>query len=369
MRFRVPAHRVFVVAISAALLLAACGGDEDAPAEEPAPHEDEVAADDLTVVATTSILGDITEQLLGEDGDVEVIIPPGSDPHGYEPSARDAATLREADLVVANGLQLEEGLMSALAAAEEDGARVLEVAPHLDPIAFDWDGPHDHGHGDEGDEGHAHEDEGDDGHSHGDEGDEGHAHEDEGDDGHAHGPEDPHVWHDPLRMVDAVHLIASELADVAEVVDADEWEARAHAYEQDLLTVHEDVEAILAEVPEDHRQLITNHDSFGYLAVRYDFEVIGTVIPGSSTDVETDPAAFADLIATLEEARVPAIFSENTEADRLSEQLASEVLDRADLEVEVVELYSDSLGEPGSDGESYLDLLRSNAERIAAGLS
>ena len=334
-------RRAVIAVLSAGLALSAC----DAGQESGENGADDAAtlSDEVTVMATTSILGDVTAQVLGEDGAVEVIIPPGSDPHGYEASPRDAAMLREADLVVANGLQLEENLASALAAAEQDGARVLEVAPELDPIAFE-DGAHDHDHGDDGD-------------------DVAHDH-----DGHDHGPADPHVWHDPLRMIDAVHLVAAELAELIGAQQADELQARADAYEQQLREVHTDVEAILAEIPADNRALITNHDSFNYLAARYDLEVLGTVIPGSSTDAATSPAEFAELITTLEQAQVPAVFSENVEADRLSEQLAGEVLDRADLEVEVVQLYSDALGEPGSPGETYLGMLRENAERIAAAL-
>ena len=385
---KVRAHRLTMAALATALVVSACGsGEEPEAAVDEGPDEAVEETDDLAVVATTSILGDVVENLVGDDGTVEVIMPAGTDPHGFEPSARDAATLRDADLVVANGLHLEEGLLSALEAAEEDGVWVLEVATYLDPIAFDWEGPHDHGHDDDDghdeDDGHAHED--DDGHAHDDddhghEDDDGHAHDDDDghdedddhahddDDGHAHGPEDPHVWHDPVRMVEAVHVIAGELAELSEVVDTEEWEHRADAYAEQILAVHEEVEQLLAEVPDDHRKLITNHDAFGYLAHRYDFEVLGTVIPGSSTDAETNPGAFAELIETLEEAQVPAIFSENVESDRLIEQLASEVLDRGDLEVEVVQLFSDSLGEPGSGGETYLEMLRTNAQRIADGL-
>ncbi len=169
-------------------------------------------------------------------------------------------------------------------------------------------------------------------------------------------------------MADGVELIAEELAAISEVVDADEWQQRADDYNEQLLAVHEEVEEILADVPDEHRKLVTNHDAFGYLAVRYDFEVLGTVIPGSSTDAETNPQAFAELIETVEEAGVPAIFSENIEGDRLSEQLASEVVGRGDLEVEVVELYSDALGEPDGEGGTYLDMLRANAQRIADAL-
>jgi zinc/manganese transport system substrate-binding protein len=382
MRFSLYPRRAPAVLVALGLVLAACGTDGEADGDDDLSAGVEEATDDLLVVATTSVLGDIVTELVQDDGTVEVIMPPGVDPHGFEPSARDAALLRDADLVIANGLQLEENLVSALEAAEEDGVAVFEVAGHLDPIDFDWDGPHDQGHDDDGhghdeDDGHGHdEDDGhghdeDDGHGHDDDDhgheddghghdeDDGHGHDDDDhgydddDHGHAHGPEDPHVWHDPVRMADGVELIAEELAAISEVVDADEWQQRADDYNEQLLAVHEEVEEILADVPDENRKLVTNHDAFGYLAVRYDFEVLGTVIPGSSTDAETNPQAFAELIETVEEAGVPAIFSENIEGDRLSAQLASEVVDRGDLEIEVVELYSDALGESG-DGATYL---------------
>jgi zinc/manganese transport system substrate-binding protein len=373
--------RLTVLFAAVGLLLAACGAteepladatSEDAASDDAAPDDTtgEVApTGDLLVVATTSILGDIVEHLVGEDGTVEVIMPPGADPHGFQPSAADAAMLREADLVIANGLMLEESLVSALEAAEEDGVRVFEVADQLDPIEFDWDGPDDHGHDDDDhghdDDGHGHDD---DGHGHDDDGDD-HGHEGEGDDhGHAHGPEDPHVWFDPIRMADGVQLIAAELADVDDTHDAEEWERRADEYVAELLAVHEEMEALFDQIPAENRQLITNHDALGYLAHRYGFEVLGTVIPGSSTQAEADARQFSELIRTVEEAGVTAIFAENTDSTTLAEQLASEVVGRTDVEVEVVKLYTDALGEPGSGAETYLDLLRTTAQRITDAL-
>jgi zinc/manganese transport system substrate-binding protein len=363
--------RALLMCGAAALLLTACGaadeGDDAGAQADPEVEEGEAEeTDDLLVVATTSILGDLVGNLLGDDGEVEVVMPPGTDPHGFEPSAADAAMLREADLVVANGLQLEENLLSALESAEQDGARALELADQLDPIDFDWDGPDDHGHDDEGEDD-GHDDEGgDDGHGHDDEGEDDGLGEEAGDGGH--GPEDPHFWHDPVRTADGVALIAAELADVSEVVDADEWEARAETYADEILAVHAEVEETLSVIEDGDRVLVTNHDAFGYLASRYDFEVLGTVIPGASTQAEANPREFSQLIETVEEAGVATVFSENTESDRLAEQLASEVVDRSDLEIEVVQLYSDALGEQGSGAETYLDMLLENARRIADAL-
>jgi zinc/manganese transport system substrate-binding protein len=388
------------VALAAALglLVAACGG-EAGPDDTASSDGDAAAVDEadeegerLHVVATTSILGDIVGQLVGDDADVDVLMPPGSDPHAYEPSAQDAAMLREADLVVANGLLLEENLASALDAVAEEGGNVFELADRLDPIDFDWDGPDDHGHDDgdehgheDGDE-HGHDDGDDHGHDDGDEhghddgdehghddGDE-HGHDDgddhghDDDDEHSHA-EDPHVWFDPTRMADGVSLIAAELAAVNTDLDADEWDARADTYVAELMEVHTDMEAMFATIAADDRVLVTNHDSLGYLAVRYDFEVLGTVIPGSSTQAEADPRGFSELIATVEDAGVTAVFAENTDSTVLAEQLASEVIGRGDLEVEVVRIYTDALGEEGSGAETYLGLLRTTAQLITDALA
>jgi zinc/manganese transport system substrate-binding protein len=373
--------RLLAMMAAVGLVAAACGtaAEPDPSADDGAGEEvadEEVAVgptSDLLVVATTSILGDVVGNLVGDDGTVEVIMPPGADPHGFQPSASDAAMLREADLVVANGLQLEESLVSALEAAEEDGVRVFELAEHLDPIEFDWDDGHahaeeddGHGHADE-DDGHGHADEDDD-HGHADEDDD-HGHADEDDHGHDHGPEDPHVWFDPVRMANGVRLLAAELAEVDDHLDAEEWERRGDGFAEEVLAVHEELVELFATIHDEDRKLVTNHDSLGYLASRYGFEVLGTVVPGSSTQAEADARQFSQLIQTVEEAGVTAVFAENTDSTTLAEQLASEVGGRSDLEVEVVQLYTDALGEPGSGAETYLDLLRTTGQRITDALS
>jgi zinc/manganese transport system substrate-binding protein len=355
-----------VLGTGLALLLAACGGAAVAP--DPDPVEPDLGAEavepegGLTVVATTSILGDIVAQLIGDDGEVAVLMAPGVDPHAYQPSAADAALLREADLVVANGLQLEEALEGALRAAEQEGVRIVEVAPQLDPLGFGSGG--DLGHADEDAHGHVDED----AHGHVDE--DAHADEDvhADEDAHAHGPEDPHVWFDPIRMIDGVELIADELAAVWPAIDAAEWQARADAYNAELLEVHEQIEARFAAIPAADRQIVTNHDALGYLAHRYDLEIIGTVVPGSSTQVETDARSFAALIEAVERAGVTTIFAENVDSTALAEQLASEVIGRGDLELQVVSVHTDALGEPGSGAETYLGLLRTTAGAIADAL-
>ena len=400
------------------LILAACGAEADPEPEAAAEtdveetEEEEVddAADEgdrLQIVATTSILGDIAATLAQDDAEVTVLMPPGVDPHGYEPSASDGRVLREADLIIANGLQLEENLVSVLEAVEEEGGNILSLAEQLDPIEFDWDGPghshgddehgdahedDDHGHSnDDDDHGHSHDeddhghgnddddhghsnDEDDHGHSH-DEDDHGHSnddddhgHTDEDDHGHSHGEEDPHFWFDPLRTADGVALIAEAIAEVDDHLDAEEWMERADAYAQELEELDAEMVAMFDTIPSGNRTLVTNHDALGYLAVRYDFEVVGTVVPGASTQAEADSRSFAELVETVERAGVEVVFAENTDSTVLAEQLASEVVGRSDLEVEVVRIYTDALGEEGSGADTYTGLLRTTSTLITEAL-
>ena len=360
-----------------------------APAETEAPAEQETGTagtdsemEPLLIVATTSILGSITSNVAGADAEIEVLLPIGADPHDYQPSAAQVALLQAADLVVANGLLLEEGLVDVLAAAAADGANLLEVAEFLDPL------PYGGGHGHEEEDGHEHEGEGeehdeheheegeheegehegedDDGHEHEGEGEEHDEHEheegehEEGE--HQHGDLDPHFWMDPLRVAEAARLIAGELAALD---STKEWRARADAYAAELGELDEEIQGILAPIPAGKRKLITNHDSLGYFADRYGFEVIGTVIPGGTTLAEPSSAGLARLVEEMEEEGVEAIFAETIEPTALAEALAAEV----GPEVRVAEIYSGSLGEPGSGAETLIGMLRTNARLIAAALT
>ncbi len=361
--------RGLAAVIAAGLVLSACSADDavdgtDVEVTEPAP-----VVELVRVVATTSILGDLVANILGDDGTVEVLIGAGVDPHAYQASARDAAALRDADLVLANGLLLEEGLIATLEAAEADGVRILTVADKLDPIEFGTGYAH---HDEDEDDGHDHDKDDGHGHGHGHDHDEDDDHDDHdkdddhGHDDHDHGDEDPHFWWDPIRTVTAVELITAELRAVRPDID---WSLRADAYVQQILEVHAEMEVLFAAIPEQRRRIITNHDSLGYLEVRYGFEVIGTVIPGASTTVETSARALAALIDLMVDEGVTVVFAENTDSVTLAEQLASETIGRSDLDVSVVRILTDALGEPGSGADTYLGMLRATAALIHAALA
>ena len=275
---------------------------------------DQADDDRIRVVATTTILGDVAGNVAGRDADVEVLMPIGASPHGFVPSSQQVAKLYTADLVVANGLDLEAGLADVLDAAKGDGVNVLEVAPHLDPLPF--------GDGDN---------------------------------------LDPHVWMDPVRMMDTAWLIATELTAVAPSVD---WERNADAYAAELQSTHHTIKQLLGFIPTDQRKLVTNHDSLGYFADRYGFVVIGTVIPGGSSLGDPSSADLAELVAVISREQSPAIFAESTEPQALADAVAAE----GGAEVAVVELFTGSLSEPGTVADTLIGMLLVDAERIARAL-
>jgi ABC-type Zn uptake system ZnuABC Zn-binding protein ZnuA len=352
--------RVLVLVVAMGMVLAACGSPESASqsaSQSDAPSTDAAGeGGGGTVVVTTSVLGDVVANVVGDAAEVETIMPPGADPHSFEPSAQQIEALQNAQLVVANGGGFEEALVDVLETAEADGVTVFNATDHVELIPFAAEHAEEHGeeHAEEGGEGeHAEGEHAEGEHAEGSE----EEHAEEGEHGHAEGSEDPHFFQDPARMAQVVRAMGEELG---ETVPAD----AAEAYAAQLDELDAEIEEILSVIPEDRRKLVTNHEAFGYFADRYGFEIVGTVIPGGTTLEDPSAADLEELAATVEAEGVPAIFAENTSAPALAQALANEV----GVDVEVVELYSDSLGEPGSDGATYEDMLRSNAQRIAEAL-
>ncbi|MEX1037401.1 MAG: metal ABC transporter substrate-binding protein [Acidimicrobiia bacterium] len=364
--------RCFSLMVAISMVAAACGGDASPDTTTQGGQD----PDAISVVVTTSIWGEIVSNIVGDDANVEVLIPVGADPHEYQASSAQVAAMQQADLVIVNGLLLEEGMLDVIEGLETDGVNVLEVASGLDPIPFGSGGHADADHEDEDHDDEDHEDEGDHDHEDEDELTAGECrptlndnHEEEGEDdheeeGHSHdeGSCDPHVWMDPLRIAEAVELIAAELAELDSSVD---WMSRAESYAEELRSLHEEMVSTLSAIPEDRRKLVTNHEALGYFADRFDFEVVGTVISGGSTLSDPSSAELAELVDTIRDEDIRAVFAENIDPSALAEAVAAELGD----DVEVVELFTDAVGAPGSGGETYIDMLRSNAELIARALS
>lgn len=266
---------------------------------------------DITVMATTTMLGDVVRAVVGDDATVEVLLPPQADPHDYQPSSRQIAAMQTADLVVANGLGLEEGLDDVL-----ENAAALRVGELVDPRSL----------GESGD------------------------------------VADPHIWLDPVRMGRVAELVAERLEEIDPAVD---WASRAQAYSALMASTDADVRAILDALPVDRHKLVSSHDALGYFADRYGFTVVGTLRPGGSTLDEPSSAHIADLVAVMKAENVTAIFIEVGESRSLAETVAAEL----DGSVSVVELFVGSLGAAGSGAETLSELLVTNAERIVEALS
>lgn len=285
-------------------------------------------SDGPTVIATTSIWGDVVSNITGWE--VEVLVPREVDAHEYQASPAQIARLAEADLVVANGLGLEEGMTDVLESVAADGTQVLYLADMLDPIEFEAD------HGREGDD-HAEEAEG-------------------GDEDHGHGSLDPHIWFDPIRVARATGLIAQALNAIDE---GGNYKASADEYASVMEAVDDEIKSTLSVVV--RRDLVTNHESMGYFADRYGFEIVGVVIPGGSTLGDPSSAQLAALVATVEEHHVAAIFAETTQPTLLAETVANEV----GSDVAVVELHTESLAASGP-ASTLEGMLLDNARLIAS---
>jgi zinc/manganese transport system substrate-binding protein len=279
------------------------------------------AADEARIVVTTNILGDVVTRIAGDQAEVTVLMKPGADPHSFAISAREANTLRTADLVVFNGLGLEEGVLHHVEAAREEGTPVVEVGARVEPLRYR--------------------------------------------DGDAAGLPDPHFWTDPARMATAVRLLTDAIVAQVDGVDAAVVRERAAAYAKQVSDLDADLAARFAAVPGERRVLVTNHHVFGYLAERYDLRVVGAILPSGTTLASPSVSDLASLVTAIERHRVRAIFADTAQPARLAETLAAE----AGLRVRVVGLYAESLGEAGTEAGTYLDMMRFNAGAIIGGLS
>lgn len=326
------------------LLLTACSAAGNGSAATAADEEGSTAGEELRVVATTTVLGDVARQVVGTAGQVSTLLPPGADPHTFQPSASQVAELTDADLVVTNGAGLEEAMADALAEGREAGVPVFRAADHVDTLTA---GVHGHDHGDE--DGRAE-----------------HEGEEEADHGQAAGDDvtDPHLWMDPLRLAEVAQALGDELAAVADG-DGAGFARRAQAYSEELTALDADIGQLLGDLPAQERVLVTNHDALAYFADRYGFEIAGTVIPTITTGAEPSAQDIEELAATIREEQVGAIFAETTQPDRLARTVAAEV----GRDVEVVELYTGSLGGTDGTAATYIDMMRTNAERIAAAVA
>ena len=171
------------------------------------------------------------------------------------------------------------------------------------------------------------------------------------------------MWFDPHRVAEALPVLAQALTTHAGL-DPAAVDACLASYRAELEAVDAEIAAKVSQLPAGSRKLVTNHEALGYYADRYGFEVIGTVIPSPSSMAEPNPAGLERLAEIIEHEGIKAIFAETQHSGDDIEVLAAEVGD-----VEVVTLYTGSLGPPGSGAETYLGYLRTNTDLIVDSLN
>ena len=148
------------------------------------------------------------------------------------------------------------------------------------------------------------------------------------------------------------------------VDDIDALRSSGDTYAQRLVRLGTDIDDLLSDIDADQRVLVTNHEVFSYFGERFDFEVIGAIIPSLNTSAEPSAADIEQLAGLIVERGVPAVFGETTQSTQLASALVAEVGD----DVQVIELFSESLGESASGATTYVEMMMTNAELIAAGL-
>jgi manganese/iron transport system substrate-binding protein len=270
----------------------------------------------VNVVTTSTMLTDWATQVGGDVVELVGILDPGADPHVYEPVPVDSVALEEADLVFYNGYNLEPNLVRLMESTSSE-ARQVAVGEIIAPLDFEYEGQRE---------------------------------------------PDPHVWGDVENVVQMVELIRDELIQL----DPDretEFSQNAEAYSAQLIQLDDWIETQIATIPADQRQLVTTHDAFQYYTQAYGLEVAGTLI-GISTEEQPSAQTVQQLAATIRELGVPAIFAETT----INPRLITTVAEEAGVKLAPTELYSDSIGAPGSEGDSYINMMVANTRAIVENL-
>jgi ABC-type Zn uptake system ZnuABC Zn-binding protein ZnuA len=313
----VDVQRRFAIApllLVAALFVGACQADSDVPSDSNAPR----------IAASTALIAEFASIVAGDAAEVTALIPAGVDVHSYEPSPAIAAAIAGADLVFVNGYNLEEGLLDVVLENVSAGTEVVPASAGLTPL----EGGHD-------------DDEPENDHDH---------------DSLIRAEGDPHFWLDVANANHYVEVIRDHLIEL-DAANRSGYEQRAAAYLDELRVLDDEVRAAVAAIPEAQRQLVVMHDAYQYLASAYDLELAAALLPAGA---QQDPSAGAvvQLIELIDDLGVSAIYREP--------QFSASVLDTIADEtgVRVLLLHSTYT----VDIESYVDLMRANADALVDGL-
>jgi ABC-type Zn uptake system ZnuABC Zn-binding protein ZnuA len=292
--------------LAVALIGAGCGGA--------AAGEDEGK---LTVVATTTQIGDFVREVGGEAVEVDQLLQPNSDPHDYEPRPSDVRAVAEADVVYASGDGLDDWI-EEVASDSGTEAAIVDLGAAA-PVRLPGEG------------------------------------ED--------ASPDPHWWHDPRNAEAAVAEIERTLI-AADPGAKARLERNAAAYEKRLRALDAGIAACVDRVPAAERKLVTDHDAFDYFADRYGIEAVGAVIPSQTTLAQSSARELRELSETIEAEDVRAIFPESSLSSKVADAIARQTGVSA-----AYTLYGDTLGPAGSDGATYVEMEEANADAVVRGLT
>jgi ABC-type Zn uptake system ZnuABC Zn-binding protein ZnuA len=301
-------RRILLVVVSLAALGAGCSTNQ------PAGSAARSHGSALRVVATTTQVADFARNIGGDRVQVTSLFKPNVDAHDYEPSPADIDTIARADVVIENGAGLESWLHDTIESSGYDGP-VIDTSQGVRLRQLG-------------------------------------------------GQPDPHIWQNPRNAMVMVANIERALA-AADPADAEVYRANLAGYTKQLQALDVEVRRQLDSLA--NKQLVTNHDAFGYYIDRYGLQFVGSVIPSFDTSAELSGRDIRDLVAKIKATGVKAVFSETSLPPKTAETIAREA------GVKVVEgqdaLYGDSLGPPGSDGDTYLKMVRHNTRTIVHNLS
>lgn len=324
------------LALPAALLfalfwLAACAQPAAPTPNAAAPTPNAAAPGKLHVVATTNIVGDVVRQIGGDKIELTTLLVPGSDPHSYQATPDDLRRLNDAQVIFVNGLHLEE-VMAPVLDNLDSANPLVSVNDGVNTRVFDAD----------------EENAGD-----------GHDHEEEAHEEHQHEGIDPHTWMNPANVEVWSRNIAGTLGEL-DPFNAAAYNAAADAYSAELQKLDDDIRARFAAIPAAERKLVTDHDNLGYLADAYDFTVLGAVVPSLSTMASPSAQELAALQDQIKAEGARVILVGTTVNPATAQQMAQ------DTGAHVVTIYTDSLSDAAGPAATYLDMMRHNAEVIAA---
>ncbi|MGB6166399.1 MAG: zinc ABC transporter substrate-binding protein [Geitlerinemataceae cyanobacterium] len=310
--------------IQAILLLGIAG------CNSPPPPNANDADDRPLVVATTSVLCDLTRQVAQETIDLACLVAPGEDPHVYQPKPDDRRAIDRAKLIFYAGYDFDPSLAKLVKASSNSAPKIAvhEVAVP-NPILGE---EHSHEHAEE------------------------------------HSPEsektapDPHVWHDAQNGVQMVETIAKALEQVVPT-EANLYQSNSQQITTELTQLHEWIKSQIETIPATQRKLVTTHDALAYYVQAYGLQDEGA-LQGLSTEESPTAARVSELVGEIEAANIPTVFAETTASPKLIEAVAKE----ANVKVADRELYADGLGEAGTEGDTYQKMLQANTQTIVDGL-